>query len=306
MVEQSNTSTIELSIDWDQSGIEKTDINNVSIYAYPDDGSSPYLKVSGSIESTSINLPADTYTLLVFNDIAGDIEGLYFQDMDSYEQARIEMIEQSGVSGFYYDIADAEVWMSEHGAVAAWRMAELEITSDMVSCGYCDDEEHSDTQINLDVTPTPVTTPCTVIIGVENLNNAKIIQAVLSGFAEGIYLSTEERISSDGVDNIYGIEFTDRTYDDSDYTNGTVSASISSLGKSPNSDQNYELTIDVILSSGERVSFIRDVTEQVNSQDNTSILIELTLDDDKISLPAAQGMGFGVESWGDRESVELL
>lgn len=303
---QSDTSSIQLSIDWNQSGIDKEDIYNVSIYAYPEDGSSPYLKVSGSIESTYINLPAGIYTLLVFNDIAGDLMGLNFYGMNSYDEARIEMKEQNDSSDLYYNFTDDEILMSDHSELAAWRMSEFEVTPEMVSCWYCDGEQEEAVEVNLDVAPTPVTTPCIVKIRVENLYNANIIQGVLRGFADGIYISDEKRYTIEGVDNLYGIDFVKRIYDDTDYIDGEVEAEIATFGKSPNDMQSYELIIDVIVNSGERLTFVRDVTDQVNGQDNTGILIELNLDDDKIVLPDGQGMGFGVESWGDRESVELL
>lgn len=302
---QNENSSIHLSVDWSESGIEVDDINNLSIYAYPESGGDPYLKVSGDVESAYLNLPVGLYTLLVFNDIVGDLSGLYFQSIESYDEARIEMIEQQKRDDFYYDLLENQIFVEPQTPLAAWRMESFEVTPEMVSCGYCG-EEKGDVEVDLDVVPNQVTTPCKVIIGVENLNNAHFIQCVMSGFAQGIYLENEERITNSEVDNLYGINFVKGHFDPSSETDGEVEATLTTFGKSPLEDQKYELVIDVILNSGELLTFTRDVTDQVKAQDNSEIVIDLTSDDDKITLPDGQGMGFGVDEWGDRESVDLL
>ncbi len=301
---QSDTSAIQLYVDWSESNIDQTEINNLSIYAYPEDGGSPYLRVSGDIDTAYINLPAAEYSLLVFNDIAGDIAGLNFRDNNSYSEYYAEIIEESDSSDIYYDILDGEILASDHGQLAAWRLTEFEVTSNMVSCIYCG-ETHSE-EIELDVAPTPITTQCTFKVRVKNLNNAQLIQGVVKGFAAGAYLASGERVSTPNSTIIYSFNFTSATYDDDELVDGVVEAKITTFGKEPDENQIYELEIDVILNSGELVKFTRDITEQVKEQDNLKILISLELDENMIVLPEGNGIGFGVEAWGDRESIMLL
>ncbi|MFI3289041.1 MAG: DUF5119 domain-containing protein [Rikenellaceae bacterium] len=300
---QSDTSAIQLFVDWSESNIDQADINNLSIYSYPEGGGSPYLKVSGNIDTAYINLPAAEYSLLIFNDIAGDIAGLNFRDDSSYNEFYAEIIEESDSSGIYYDILDGEILATDHGQLAVWRVTEFEVTSNMVSCIYCG-ETHSE-EVEIDVAPTPITTQCIFTVRVKNLNNAQIIQGVVKGFAAGAYLASEERLSTPNNTIIYSFNFTSATYDDEDFIDGVIESEITTFGKEPDENQTYELELDVILNSGELVTFTRDITEQVKEQSNLKILISLESDENMIVLPEGNGTGFGVEAWGDREVITL-
>ncbi len=301
----SDNAAIQISIDWSQSNIDEEQIYNVSLYAYPKEGGSPYVKISGNIEQTSLNLPAGLYSLLIFNDIAGDIEGMNFVDVDSRDEFRAETIERSSLSDIYYDVASDESLSLSMGALAAWRMEELEVTEEMVWCGYCDEEYDALVEVELSVAPTPITIQCIVTLGVENLNNASAISGILKGFASGAYIYTNEHITSYDKTDLYSMNFTSRTYED-DNIDGTAMGEVITFGKAPDVEQSYELVIDIILNSGELVSFTRDVTDQIKDQDGVIITIDLSSEPNIIVLPEATGTGFGVESWGDNESIELL
>ncbi len=241
---------------------------------------------------------------MIFNDIVGDISGLSFRDIDSFDESYVLANEQSDSSGLYYNVASDETLISSQDVLAVWRLEEFEVTQNMVSCVYCG-EVHSE-EVVVDVEPTPITTQCVITIRIENLNNAQIIQGVLKGFASGAYLASSDRISSSESVNIYSVEFNSRTYDDSEYIDGTVEAEITTFGKEPDLEQSYEIDISVVLSNGELVTFTRDVTEQVVSQDNLKITINIDSQENMIVLPEGSGTGFGVEGWGDNESIDLM
>lgn len=300
---QSDNSAITLSVDWSQSNIDLSQISNLSIYAYPEDGGLPYMKVSGNLESASLSLPVGSYSLLVFNDIVGDLSGISFSGYDTYSGFCAEVVEQSVTSDMYYDLADDEVLATDHDQFVVWRMAEFEVTSNMVSCPYCE-LIHSET-IELDVIPTALTVQCSFIIRIENLNNAQIIQGVLKGFAAGAYPVSDERFAYSDESVIYSVEFTSATYDDDSTIDGVVEAEITTFGKLADESQTYLLVLDIILNSGERLMFTRDITEQVVEQDNIRILISLESSENLLTLPSYEGTGFGVESWGGGESVDL-
>ncbi len=309
-----NSAKVEFDVDWSESNIDVSDIHNLSVYAYPEDGGAPYIRVSGDIESAYINLPSGIYSLLIFNDVVGDLAGIDFFDVNYFDKINAESIEQSESSNLYYNIEDGEVLLTPHDQLAAWRVDSFEVTSDMVVCLYCDEINSNEINNNemgnfetlIEIAPTPITVQCIFHIRVENLNNAQIIQGVLKGFASGAYLSSQERISSDNNTNLYSVTFNSRTYDDSQSVDGDIYAEITTFGKETSTDQIYELEIVVILNSGEKVSYTRDITDQVSVQNNSVITIYLDSDDYLISLPEWQGTGFEVMGWGDKESIELL
>lgn len=301
---RSNKATIRFTFDWGQSGIEKDDLHNISMYAYPDDGGDPYLNVSGNIESSSIHLPVGNYSLLIFNDVVGNIEGTELLGVNSYDNIRAVVIERAMSNNLYYTFEEDEVVVADHKPMAAWRMEELEVTEEMVSCGYCGEEYLDDQELWIDVEPTPITTPCMVTMRIENLNNANIIKAMIRGLASGVYLVSEQRIKTSENINLYNINFTKRTYD-TDGVNGVVDSQITTFGKSPYEAEVYEMEISIILNSGELMTFTRDITEQIQGQSNLKIVITLDSDENIITLPKGIGTGFGVEDWGDRTTVEL-
>lgn len=302
--QQGDNSTIQVSVDWSMSYIDQTDIYNMSIYGYPQSGGAPYLKVSGNIELANIYLTAGYYSMLVFNDIVGDIEGINFRNSDSYDDFYAEVIEQSDTSGLYYKVDDDELLASTQGQLATWLMEELEVVQDMEYCSYC--EEYHREVVELYATPNPITTECQFTLRIENLNNAQIIQGVVRGFAAGAYLASAERLTSPDRTIIYSIDFTSRLYDDTDSVDGVVESQITTFGKVADEDQSYELILDIILNNGELVSFTRDITDQVVEQNNLNIVINLLSDENMISLPESDGIGFGVDKWGDKESIELM
>lgn len=298
----SDNQKVQVTVDWSQSNIDQSNIHNVSLYAYPEDGGSPYLRVSGNVESAYIYLPAGVYNLLLINDVVGDMSGVTFYNSESYSDFHAKIIGQSTISNPYYDVEEGEVLAPELDQIAAWHMEGFEVLP-LEDCVYCEDVEGSETL--LDASPTPITTQCIFTIRVENLNNAQSIKGVVRGFAAGAYLSSGERISTADAVNIYSIDFTSAQYDD-DNINGVIDSEIITFGKEPDESQIYELELDVVLNSGELITFDRDITEQVKVQDNLKIFISLELSDNMIVLPEGNGTGFGVEAWGERETIELF
>lgn len=299
-----NSATIELSIDWSESNIDEANISNVSIYAYAENISAPYIKVAGNIYSSSINLPEGRYSLLIFNDFVGDLRGVNFKNSDTYDQFSAEIIARSSFSGLYYELQDGESMSQELDALAAWRMDTLEVSADMVSCSYCDPSANSEIQTILDVTPTAITRRCIILLGVDNLSSAAHIEATVRGLSSGAYLSTDSYFESTEQTTVYSIELDDQTY--SSDSDGVAQGEANTFGKLSDDTQTYEVVVDIILNSGELVTYTRDVTDQLLDQDGAVIYIDLTSDDTRVTLPANVSNGFGVESWGENEQVKLF
>ncbi|MFI3266421.1 MAG: DUF5119 domain-containing protein [Rikenellaceae bacterium] len=308
---QSYDAVIPITVDWSSSGISEQSITNLSVYIYPKDGSTPYIKISSNIDSTSVTLPVGEYSVLVFNDAIGNLEGINFKQSDEYSLFTAGAIEDTATDDIYYSLGDSQMLVYSHEPLAAWRMDDFVVSSDMVYNPCCNLSANCTLGVStieelMDISPTPVTATTTVTLSIDNLDNAMTIQGVITGFAAGAYLSTNERTSST-LTNVYSFTFQTRDYDDSsEATDGTTEVSFYCFGKNLESNTTYELTLDIILNSGERVSVTKDITSQVEQSDDYNIVVDLTQESDVISLPENAGTGFGVESWGDSEHVELL
>ncbi len=304
----SSSASFEVVVDWSSSEMELSAVSNISIYAYGEDGGSPYLKISGDIDTAYLSLPVGIYTLLLLSDAVDDVAGVQFGSESSFEEFYARTIARSSTSDLYYTLQEGEEVAQSMGQVATWHTTEVEVTEEMVACNYCGEELIATEQITLYATPTTITTQCVVSIEVENLNNAAIIQATLQGLASGRYLASNTPLSDKEQTTLYSLEFSSRNY--SNDTDGTTQCEITTFGRATteesDEEQTYLLTIDIILNSGEKVTYLRDVTDEVETSDGTTIYISISGDDNKIVLPESSGTGFGVDSWGDNEPLELL
>lgn len=289
-----DSAVVSVAIDWSLSLMDSDDVESLSLYAYPDSGGAPYLKISTDIDSLAITLPVGSYSLVAMNDVVIDIVGVNFTDVDSYADFSANVI------------ADDSGEITTHGQVAVARQ-QITITEDMVWCQYCEADDFIGEELSLSLQMTPVTALCTVQIAIDNLDNAQSIEATLTGGADGAILSTNSRIDSESEVNYYLLQFTSRTYDEeSNSTNGVTITQIVTFGKSSDNDATYQLEIDIILNTGEMASYTRDVTSQVTISDDFNIFIDLTDSTSTITLPESSGTGFGVEAWGDSEQVGLI
>lgn len=298
---------IPITLDWSQSAISPDDIANVSLYFFPEDGSDPYLTISGSVDSMGVWLPLGGYSILIFNDAVGDLYSMSFSNQQSYSLFSASASEVDDLRS-YYQKESVEAIFSVTDRLAVWRKGYFEISSDLECCQcpllYSSMATVSDTLLNLQ--PVPLTVDNTITVSFENLNSAMTIEGALKGSAYAANLSTNAREQS-LVQSVYLCDFSRRVYDDeSNPTDGDAIATLLSFGKEPVDGASYTLELNVVLSSGELMSFSRDVTDQVEASDDFNIIISLVDSTDMISLPVSSVAGFGVESWGDSENVNLM
>ncbi len=290
-----SSARVGVTLDWSESNMERDEINNISIYVYPEGGTEPYIKVSGDIDYGYVDLPEGVYTLLVFNDFVGDVQGVQFGDQALFDHFYVQAMP-----------SDQDESLAETiGQIAAWYATQIEVSPEMLWCSCCDPSPQITTQIELVAQPTPRTTLCTVELTVENLDNAAQIEVTISGLAAGALMADDSRFERGEGELLYSLELDKYNY--SSDTDGVASGSVTTFGKPSGLDsQSYSLAIEIVLNTGEQLSYQRDVTQQVEAQDNVEIVISLSGDDDQITLPASTSSGFGVGDWGDNEQVHLL
>lgn len=151
----------------------------------------------------------------------------------------------------------------------------------------------------------PRTTVIQYRVRVVNLNSAMTFKVFMKGSATGVSLAHDENIPADDTRNVYDLTVANREYDNPDKgIDGYVNFSLNTFGREPR-DEKYELSFRVVLQTGELKEFERDITEQMKSQDGHVININLSTDDELLTLPEYTKAGFNVNGWGDDITIYL-
>ncbi|MFI3322780.1 MAG: DUF5119 domain-containing protein [Rikenellaceae bacterium] len=331
---------IPISIDWSKSDLLSDNIYNVSVVFYSKDGDEPIEIISGDENFLVAQLPVGQYSTLIYNETVNDIGGVIFENSDSYDGISAKLIKDisAGSSYIYYAPTDSDNFAFSHEQIATWSLDDFEVTEQMVkytrtdefadyieevrsrSKAAVDDESTKNSEYSsvIDesseltksitktlenfsfVEPLPATAINTVTLEVVNLSSVMSIEAVLKGSATGAMLSTRQTIHSDSLVNVYNVEFSSTSYDESSSNkDGSTTGQFITFGKQTNGK--YELYLSIVVSSGELFSYSYDVTDQVEASDdhNISIIIK------DITLPEGSDTGFGVGDWEDSEDLFL-
>ncbi len=323
---------IPISTDWSNSLVETEEMSNISIHIFPDDGSEPTVIVSSNHTFNVVQLPIGVYSILIFNEMISDLDGVDFQEETTYDNINVN-ITQKSTQPLYHSVADDEHLTTHHDHIAAWHLDELIVDQDMVEYTLTDEFKQYITiaktrstaenrltlsaAVNSQITrsldslsstaPTPVTTIMSITVGVENLNSAASIEAILSGTTSGSTLVSRSDTNSTGdATTIYDFTFSDWVYDNTDDpTDGEIYYTLNTFIKEEDSDESYQLKLSFLLHTGEMKIFYRDITDQIVVDNDHEVDIELTIGDDAISLPESESPGFTVNGWGDAVHVTL-
>ncbi len=127
------TANIPIVIDWSESMVNEDNINNVSAYFYPEDGSAPVVVYSTDPYLLTVSLYEGIYNIVIHNEIEGNILGVDCdgsENFDNYKMA-IQLDDVSNYDMFYEQQADEQI-INEGEAVGAWSYENLVVTKDMI------------------------------------------------------------------------------------------------------------------------------------------------------------------------------
>lgn len=360
---------IPIVIDWSESLVVEEEIANVSIYFYPSDGGDPIVKISDDIYFNVVQVPAGSYSVLIINEMVGDIEGISYENYYDYSEFKAMSNEDLAASPSYYTSSSSERFVLEHERVGTWTLDNFVVDNAMIeytrSSGFGDyltmaegvassksgsSEEYSSaapssaelldllnstTAVSSSATKAietlstiytqPATTIVNLYVRIQNLNSANEIETVFRGTASGYHVVEDRNLAPEsGTTNIYNFMMEERSYDDPTAgTDGWLTHTFNTFGR-PDSNESYSLEFDIVLNTGELMSFHRDVTAQVLEQDGHIIDIYIVdgdgashSDDDgdgyiddngegEIVLPEDDAAtGFEVNPWGDAIVIPL-
>ena len=267
---------VEVVFDWSEAPDAKP--ATMSLYLYPEDGSSPMRYEFTGREGGTINVPMGVYDAVCLN---SDQET---QRIQNKEHARTFEVTTGNTRALRGQLADK----SETAPLA--RGAETERSVLQPEALWTDHAERIDIRPEngrnrLVLIPASRVTRCTVEIrNVENLRHADAVSASLTGMAggwlPGINKLTDERVTVPFEMNA-----------NSEKT--ALSGELTFFGHCPETVGTHKLMIYAQMSDGNIYYFEEDVTDQLHDplQDPTHVVIKL----DKLPLPKPISGGGGLQ-----------
>ncbi len=127
------TANIPITIDWSESTVKVSEINNVSASFYPQDGSSPIIQVSGDPHLLVAKLKEGVYDIIIHNEMVGNIKGIDCIDEAVFEDYRmmIQSDDARQYDMFYTPASDARM-IKESERVGGWSYKSFIVTSEMI------------------------------------------------------------------------------------------------------------------------------------------------------------------------------
>lgn len=160
---------------------------NMSVMFYPQDGSDVIVVHNNNHKTAKAKLPVNTYDVVVFNELMGELGGVNFQNMDRFETAEAYLSESMLYRGSKGDSDDVVVADPERMGVGVYRG--LEITQEMLDTYRSQKEQGLPTdEAVIAVTPENIVYDVEVRIPVKGLNFVRSLECTLSGMAEGYKL----------------------------------------------------------------------------------------------------------------------
>ena len=298
---------IYVDVNWSNSGINPTkvasdDVHRLSLRFFPKDGSEPFERyLETSVYGGYIEVPKGDYSIMAMNE---SVTGTYlkdfftFPDINDFDKIAATVVDDDPSKYNFYTPTADEQFMKAARMLASWSTDSFEVTQDMlIRTRVSDVQAQSTDTIKVDMRR--LTYDTRIVVTVKNLKSAHIIQGVLRGFSQKVYLSSAvtESLPATQFFKLGGFVF-----DKDSTSNGTTEIIFKTFAKLPQgAPVDYSMMLDVLLVDGSRhipeVEYEYDLTENINLQDGPLINIAVS-----IELPEVSG-GIGVGDWDDEGDV---
>ena len=299
---------IPISIDWSESLINEDNIHNVSIYVYPQNGGEPLKFISDNINFNVLELPVGTYSIIVFNEMIGNMNGITFDKINLYSEFYAHTIFED--KKLLFELESNDKIVKNHEQIALWKLDHFEITQEMLEHTRTFEFEQNIASVKSiaePIKPTPITYINDIYIEVENINNAQLFECVFYPAATKAVMSSKIRSNPLGHRNIYKFNMIDVKFLDASKTKAELHYKLYTLLPADEDLDDCELAISALLYDGTILSKVYNVSDKINSYlDDNRHKIHLHLkDESKVVLPPNASSEFKVNTWDDVIEVKL-
>lgn len=320
-----HTTKVRIDVDW--SKFNKYEVpTGMTMILYPQySGELAISHLTNTTTHAIVNLPADRYHVLVFNQSSSEFGSISFRGMDKQETAEVVTNEHKSrwysVRNEYEKVATDPEWLGVGNfanAEVTQEMIDAEVEASMMNGnGVTRSGERSIASI----TPVNIVHTVKVKVHINGIQNLRSARASLNGMAEGYRLVAMQPTASKAT---YLMENWKMTRDDADPTKGFIEASFTCFGlpdgHQTTADENLLLlslllvdnktTMNYSFSVGDK--FIKNTIDG-NLEQEAEVYLELQLDINAIiTLPDVQpeggtsgGFDAEVEDWGEEEEIDI-
>ena len=315
-----HTAPVRVNVDWSRfEPYEKP--TGMTLTLYPEAGQQVFTRQTNATSHAVMNLPADRYLVLVYNQSPSEFGSFKFQHMDNPLQASVIAEEHS--SRWYATRGEEERVATEPEWLGVGNYADAQVTEGMVEeqaliLQQASAETRAGEPVIASVTPQNVIHTVSVEVHIQGMHNLRSARASLTGLSQGYYLAQGKRMDSEVT---HLIEEWSATRNEVDPTKGYIQSSFTCFGLPDNHAGQAEenvLTLDLLLVDNRTIkTFVFHVgdkfTESLDESGvETEVHLELylkllqDLNGDPIVLPdvkpeGGSGSGFSatVDDWGE-------
>lgn len=205
---EDNKALVKFTIDWGSIDFAP---NGWSVYIYPKSYAGKHTSFISQAASETVILHRGTYSVIAINDTEQEYKHITFSGTDKYDTFTATATPLKELSkALADDLAEGEEPQNSPDALAVYRLAELEITDEMVSKYKTTGEVTKEILVR----PSIVGYLTTIMINVKGVDNASLGSSLVAatGLSSKINLSTRE---SSGANGTQFIPITKRIYNES-------------------------------------------------------------------------------------------
>lgn len=315
-----HTAPVRVDVDWRRfEPYEKP--TGMTLTLFPEAGQQVFTRQSNTTTHAVMNLPADRYHVLVYNQSPSEFGSFRFQNTD--DPLLVSVVSEEHSSRWYTGRGDNDRVATEPEWLGVGNYSDAEVTEAMVEeqayiMQGISKQPRNGEPVIATVTPENVIHTISVEVHIQGMHNLRSARASLTGLAEGYYLAQSKRMDTEVT---HLIEEWAATRDDVDPTKGYIESSFTCFGLPGNHAKQAEeniLTLDLLLVDNRTIkTFVFHVgdkfTESLNESGvETEVHLELylkllqDLNGDPIVLPDVKpedgsGSGFSatVDDWGE-------
>ncbi len=319
-----HTIKVRVDVDWSKfNRYEKP--TGMTVMLYPQySGEGVISHLTNTTTHAIVNLPANRYHALVFNQSTSEFGSVSFRGLDKQETAEVVANEFTSrwytVRNKYEKVAVEPEWLgvgNYSNAVVTQQMIDEEVEATINGNGVTRSGERSIAAI----TPVNIIHTVDVKIHIKGIHNLRSVRGSLNGMAEGFHLTAMQPLGSKVT---HLMEEWTMKRDAADPTRGVIETSFTSFGLPSGHQLTAEenlLTLSMLLVDNKTVKefsfsvgdkFISnsngdnlDVEGEVELHLYVELHPDITLPDVKPEGGSSGGFDATVDDWGDEEEYEV-
>lgn len=312
-MEYIDSAELTIILDWTKASI---DPDGATIMIYPANSSSSPIQKLSHEDTVTVSLPLGFYSIIAINETFEDFDNIKFRNTDQFGTIEAYVEEEGAIKAGNILSANPDI-------LATASMGDFEVTATMIEETRSKTKTKTKTKTKADevalidaypslklvLQPERVVYPAVVTAYVQGMNRLSSAGAYITGFTEGVFLSTK---STSIYSTTQMFTFSERTFYEGSSENGYMKGYFNCFGLRERAEgediSGYTLSFRSVLIDGSEYNLDRDVSHNISEVEiEIGIQLEVSLgtgaeSDDPIVIPDVQGSGgwdINIGEWED-------